>query len=133
MKIAERYDYFEIQPLCNNQFMVDNGIIDSVEDLKTINKEIIDFGKKLGKLTVATCDSHYLEKNQDIYRTILQAGQGYQDIEGNKGLYFRTTEEMLGEFEYLGKELAYEVVVVNSNKIAEKIEVLTCRFFARIR
>lgn len=124
MKIAERYDYFEIQPLCNNQFMVDNGIVDSVEDLKTINKEIIDFGKKLGKLTVATCDSHYLEKNQDIYRTILQAGQGYQDIEGNKGLYFRTTEEMLGEFEYLGKELAYEVVVVNSNKIAEEIEVL---------
>lgn len=122
--IAERYDYFEIQPLCNNQFLVDNRTVQSIDDIKRINKEIIEFGKELNKLTVATCDSHYLEKSQDIYRTILQAGQGYQDIEGNKGLYFRTTEEMLKEFEYLGEELAYEVVVENSNRIAEQIEEL---------
>ncbi len=122
LSIAERYDYFEIQPLCNNKFLIDNGSVASEEELKNINKEIIEFGKKLGKLTVATCDAHYLEEKHDIYRTILQAGQGYQDIEGNKGLYFRTTEEMLSEFEYLGEDLAYEVVVKNTNIIADMIE-----------
>lgn len=123
-KIIEFYDYLEIQPLTNNGFMIEKGIVESEEDLKNINKEIIELGKKYGKLTCATTDAHYAEPEAAIYRTIVQATMGYKDEGTSAGLYLRTTEEMLEEFAYLGEELAYEVVVENTNIIAEKIEKL---------
>ncbi len=121
-RIAEYYDYLEIQPLANNQFLVDGGIVADMEELKEINRKIVSLGKALGKPVVATCDAHYAEPEEALYRKILMAGQGYKDIEGDKGLYLRTTEEMLAEFEYLGEELAYEVVVEASNLVADMIE-----------
>ncbi|MBR0596764.1 PolC-type DNA polymerase III [Sinanaerobacter chloroacetimidivorans] len=121
-RIADFYDYLEIQPLANNQFLVDNGSVADVNELKEINKKIIALGKKLGKPIVATCDAHYASPEESLYRKILMAGQGYKDIEGDKGLYLRTTEEMLKEFEYLGEELAKEVVIEAPNYIADQIE-----------
>jgi DNA polymerase-3 subunit alpha (Gram-positive type) len=120
--IASYYDYLEIQPLANNQFLIDNGSVADQEGLKEINRKIIDLGKKLDKPVVATCDAHYAEPEEALYRKILMAGQGYKDIEGDKGLHLRTTEEMLKEFDYLGHALAYEVVVEASNQIADSIE-----------
>ena len=121
-RIAEFYDYLEIQPLANNQFLIDNGTVADVEALKEINRKIIDLGKALGKPVVATCDAHYAEPEEALYRRILMAGQGYKDAEGDKGLYLRTTDEMLAEFEYLGEELAKEVVIEATNQIADMIE-----------
>ncbi|MBE6655344.1 MAG: PolC-type DNA polymerase III [Ruminococcaceae bacterium] len=124
-KIASFYDYLEIQPLCNNMFMVgENSAVSSVEDLKRINRRIIDLGKKLGKPTVATCDAHFLEKDDEIYRKILLAGMKFKDADKDTGIYLRTTDEMLAEFSYLGDELAREVVIENPNKIADSIERL---------
>ncbi len=124
-KIASFYDYLEIQPLCNNMFMVgENSAVSSVEDLKNINRRIIALGKKLGKPTVATCDAHFLEKEDEIYRKILLAGMKFKDADKDTGIYLRTTEEMLAEFSYLGEELAHEVVIENPNKIADSIEKL---------
>ena len=124
-KIASFYDYLEIQPLSNNMFMVgaDNGVA-SVDELKDINRRIIALGKKLGKPTVATCDAHFLEKDDEIYRKILLAGMKFKDADKDTGIYLRTTEEMLAEFSYLGEELAREVVIENPNKIAESVEKL---------
>jgi DNA polymerase-3 subunit alpha (Gram-positive type) len=123
-QIADYYDYLEIQPLANNQFLIDNGRVADVETLKEINRKIIALGKKLNKPVVATCDAHYSEPEESLYRKILMAGQGYKDIEGDKGLYLRTTEEMLAEFDYLGAELAREVVIDAPNHIADMIEKL---------
>ncbi|HWQ79202.1 MAG TPA: PolC-type DNA polymerase III [Anaerovoracaceae bacterium] len=120
--VAEYYDYLEIQPLANNQFLIDNGTVADVEGLKEINRKIIQLGKTLGKPVVATCDAHYAEPEDALYRTILMAGQGYKDVEGDKGLHLRTTEEMLAEFDYLGEELAKEVVIEATNLIADMIE-----------
>ena len=125
-KIASFYDYLEIQPLCNNMFLVEEegrGVA-SVEELKSINRRIIALGKKLGKMTVATCDAHFPEKEDEIYRKILLAGMKFKDADKDTGIYLRTTEEMLEEFSYLGEDLAYEVVVENTNKIADSIEKL---------
>ena len=119
---ADYYDYLEIQPLINNQFLIDNGTVPDQEALKEINRDIIALGKKLEKPVVATCDSHYANPEEALYRKILMAGQGYKDIEGDKGLHLRTTEEMLDEFDYLGEEMAYEVVVEASNRIADMME-----------
>ncbi|MEL7657845.1 MAG: PHP domain-containing protein, partial [Bacillota bacterium] len=121
-RIAEYYDYLEIQPLANNQFLIDNGTVADKEGLKEINRKIIALGKKLNKPVAATCDAHYAEPGEALYRKILMAGQGYKDIEGDKGLHLRTTEEMLKEFEYLGEVLAKEVVIEASNQIADMIE-----------
>jgi len=121
-KIVNFYDYLEIQPLGNNRFMLDNGTLTSEEDLIYINKLIIDLGKKYGKITVATCDVHFINPEDEVFRRILMAGQGFSDADNQAPLYLRTTEEMLSEFSYLGKELAYEVVVTNTNIIADMTE-----------
>jgi len=121
-RIAGYYDYLEIQPLANNQFLVDNGSVADTEGLKEINRKIIALGKKLNKPVVATCDAHYTEPEEALYRKILMAGQGYKDIEGDKGLHLRTTDEMLREFDYLDEETAYEIVVEAPNRIADMIE-----------
>ncbi len=121
-EIANFYDYLEIQPLCNNQFMLDKGIVSSRDELIEINKKIYQLGKKLGKPVVATCDAHFLDEEDEIVRKILLTGQKYADADRDVRLYFRTTDEMLREFDYLGDEGAREVVITNTNLIADMIE-----------
>ncbi|AZT90807.1 PolC-type DNA polymerase III [Caldicellulosiruptor changbaiensis] len=121
-KIASLYDFLEIMPVENNSFLIREGYLKDEEQLRQINKKIYQLGKKVNKLVVATSDAHYCHPHQRILRQILKHNQGYNDVENDPYLYFRTTDEMLKEFEYLGKEAAYEVVVENTNKIADMIE-----------
>lgn len=119
-RIASFYDYLEIQPLGNNQFMVNEGRVNSVDDLIAFNRKIIEIADRLGKLTVATTDSHYPTQEASIYRNIIMAGIGFRDTPSDS-LYLRTTDEMMKEFEYLG-DRAEEIVVTNTNKIADMID-----------
>ncbi len=121
-EIADYYDFYEIQPLDNNMFLVNNERLRSVEELKIINKKIVELGERKGKTVVATGDVHFLEPEDEIFRRILMSGQGYEDAEEQAPLYFKTTDEMLDDFSYLGEEKAYEVVVTNTNLIADLIE-----------
>ncbi len=124
MELCEFYDYFEIQPIGNNRFMVRNGMVKDDSELEDINRRITRLADSLGKLCVATCDVHFLKPRDEVYRRILMAGQGYSDADYQAPLYFRNTEDMLKEFQYLGENKAYEVVVTNTNKIAEMIDVI---------
>ena len=122
LDIASYYDYIEIQPICNNRYMIDKGQAADEEALRDFNRKLISIADELGKPVVATCDAHFLEKHDEIYRKILLAGMKFSDADKDTGIYFRTTEEMLKEFEYLGKERAREVVITNTNMIADMID-----------
>lgn len=131
-RLAEFYDYFEVQPLGNNQFMLKTGdpekdehkkfMVDSIEELQNVNKKIIELGKKFNKMTVATCDVHFLDPEDEIYRRIIQYGNGFKDADEQAPLYLRTTDEMLKEFDYLDSDLAEEIVITNPAKINDMIE-----------
>jgi DNA polymerase-3 subunit alpha (Gram-positive type) len=129
-RLVNFYDYLEIQPLCNNEFLIrseksDERDITSREDLIALNKKIVALGEEYNKPVVATCDVHFLDPEDEVYRRIILAGKGFKDADEQPALYLRTTEEMLEEFSYLGREKAEEVVITNTNLIADRIEKIS--------
>ena len=125
-RLVNFYDYLEIQPLGNNAFMLrdEKSPVKSEQDLIDINKRIVSLGEQFGKPVCATCDVHFLEPADEVYRRIIMAGQGFKDSDDQAPLYLRTTEEMLKEFEYLGPDKAEEVVITNTRKIADMCELI---------
>ena len=121
-EIVSFYDYLEIQPICNNRFLLEEGRVADEEGLRQLNRRIVELGERYGKPVVATCDAHFLNEEDEVYRKILLAGMKFKDAERDTHIYFRTTEEMLEEFSYLGEDKAYEVVVENTNRINDMIE-----------
>ena len=121
-KIAELYDYLEIQPICNNGFLVDNGRVKDVTVLQDYNRTILDLGRKMGKPVIAASDVHFLDPEDEQYRKILQAAKKFSDADRDCPIYFRNTEEMLAEFAYLGEDTAKEVVITNTRAIADQVE-----------
>ena len=124
IEIANFYDYLEIQPICNNAFMIEQGMVKDEEELRQLNRRIVELGKKCSKPVCATCDAHYLNPEDEIYRRIILSGLKFKDADRETKLFYRTTEEMLEEFAYLGEDTAREVVITNPNKIADMIEVV---------
>lgn len=122
LEIARFYDYLEIQPISNNAFMIDEGKVPDEEALRNLNRRIVELGKKADRPVCATCDAHYKNPEDEIYRRVILSGLGFKDADRETKLYFRTTEEMLEEFSYLGEDVAREVVITNPNKIADMIE-----------
>ncbi len=121
-EIATFYDYLEIQPLCNNRFLVEEGKVPSDEALRDLNRRIIALGDKLGKPVCATCDAHFMNPEDELYRKIILKGQKFSDGDRDTGIYLRTTDEMLAEFAYLGEDVARRVVIENPNIIADMCE-----------
>ena len=127
-RIVDYYDYLEIQPLGNNAFMIGSDRVSKVnspEDLKEINRQIVRLGEKFNKPVVATCDVHFLDPEDEVYRRIIMAGKGFDDADNQAPLYLRTTDEMLAEFEYLGSAKAKEIVIDNPNRIADWVEKIS--------
>ncbi|MCL2573462.1 MAG: PolC-type DNA polymerase III [Defluviitaleaceae bacterium] len=120
--LAEFYDYFEIHPMTNNMHLVRKGDVGGVEALQEINRKIVELGERFGKPVVAAGDAHYIDPGQEIYRSIIMAGNGFKDVDNQPALHFMTTDEMLEEFAYLGEAKAREVVVTNSRAIADMVE-----------
>ncbi len=126
-RIVNFYDYLEIQPVGNNRFMIESEkitAINSIEDIQEMNRRIVRLGEQFGKPVAATCDVHFLEPEDEVYRRIIMAGKHFADADNQAPLYLRTTEEMLEEFSYLGREKAEEVVITNTNRIADRIDVM---------
>jgi DNA polymerase-3 subunit alpha (Gram-positive type) len=121
-KIAALYDYLEIQPICNNGFLVDNGRVKDVTVLQDYNRTILELGRKLNKPVIAASDVHFLDPEDEQYRKILQAAKKFSDADRDCPIFFRNTEEMLAEFQYLGEETAKEVVITNTRAIADQVE-----------
>ena len=121
-EIIDLYDYIEVMPIDNNRFMIRNGEVKDEDELRDLNRRMIEVAKKFNKIPVATGDVHFIEKHEAVFRRVLKYAQGFGVDDEETYLHFRTTDEMLEEFKYLGEELAYEVVVENSNKVADMIE-----------
>ena len=127
-RIANFYDYLEIQPLSNNEFMIESERIENVhsfEDIKNLNRKVVELGETFHKPVVATCDVHFLDPEDEIYRRIIMAARKYENADNQAPLYLRTTEEMLEEFQYLGSDKAEEIVITNTNLIADMVDTMS--------
>ncbi len=127
-RIVNFYDYLEIQPLTNNEFMIESERIENVhsfEDIKDLNRKVVELGETFNKPVVATCDVHFLDPEDEIYRRIIMAARKYENADNQAPLYLRTTEEMLEEFQYLGSDKAEEIVITNTNLIADMVDTMS--------